>query len=185
MTARTRSAHPLGLPLAFALVLSACVGGTTQDLSEWMVQQRNTVKPKVEPVAPPKAYAPQTYSGASALSPFSEEKLTRVLNSEAASTTTSSLLAAEINRRKEALELVPLDAIAMVGLLDRQGKRVALVKSNDLLYQVEAGNYLGQNYGRITNITETQITLREIIQDAAGDWVERAASLELQEGPRK
>jgi type IV pilus assembly protein PilP len=50
---------------------------------------------------------------------------------------------------------------------------------------VQVGNYLGQNYGRITAITETAIQLREIVQDATGDWIERATSLELQEEAKK
>jgi type IV pilus assembly protein PilP len=55
---------------------------------------------------------------------------------------------------------------------------------DNLLYQVKPGDYLGQNYGRITRITETQIVLREIVQDAAGEWIERPASLQLQEKAR-
>jgi type IV pilus assembly protein PilP len=54
-----------------------------------------------------------------------------------------------------------------------------------LLYQVRVGNYLGQNYGRITRITETELGLREIVQDAAGEWIERPATLELQERSKK
>jgi type IV pilus assembly protein PilP len=46
---------------------------------------------------------------------------------------------------------------------------------------VRPGNYLGQNYGRVTKIIETEVTLREIVQDAAGEWIERTATLQLQE----
>ena len=59
------------------------------------------------------------------------------------------------------------------------------MKVDALLYQVQIGNYLGQNYGRINKITETAIELREIVQDATGDWIERNVSLELQEGQKK
>ena len=75
--------------------------------------------------------------------------------------------------------------MAMVGSLNKVGKPTALLKVDQLLYQVQVGNYLGQNYGRITAITETAIQLREIVQDATGDWIERTASLELQEGAKK
>jgi type IV pilus assembly protein PilP len=63
----------------------------------------------------------------------------------------------------------------------RDGKPVALVTVGKLLYQVHQGDHLGQNYGLITKIVETEVTLREIVQDAAGEWIERAASLQLQE----
>jgi len=72
--------------------------------------------------------------------------------------------------------------MAMVGLLDKGGRRVALVQVNGLLYQVSVGTRLGQNFGRVTAITENQIALREIVQDATGEWIERTATLQLQEG---
>jgi len=96
----------------------------------------------------------------------------------------NSLLAAEVNRRKEPLEAYPLDNMSMVGSVSREGKPFALLKVNNLLYQVKVGDYLGQNYGRVTKIAETEVTLREIVQDAAGEWIERSASLQLQERAR-
>ena len=173
------------LVLCSAVLLAACGTAGDEDLAAWTAQQRATVKPKVEPVAEPKPYAPQAFTQVSELSPFSEEKLTNSFRDEVKSASTSGLLAAELNRRKEPLEALPLDTMAMVGLLDRKGQRVALVRANNLLYQVRTGNYLGQNYGRITRISETQITLREIVQDAAGEWIERSATLDLQEGSGK
>jgi type IV pilus assembly protein PilP len=87
-------------------------------------------------------------------------------------------------RRKEPLEAYPLDTMSMVGSLDKKGVPAALLKVDKLLYQVRVGNYLGQNYGKITKITENAVHLREIVQDATGDWVERTTSLELQEGKK-
>ena len=72
----------------------------------------------------------------------------------------------------------------MVGLLESIGKKVALVRVNGLLYQVVEGNHIGQDYGLVTSISESEITLREIVQDAAGEWIERKASLELQESTK-
>lgn len=91
------------------------------------------------------------------------------------------MIAPELNRRKEPLEAYPLDAMSMVGTLDRGGKRVALLRVDKLLYQVRVGDHLGQNYGRITKITEGDVALREIVQDAAGEWIERNSELQLQE----
>lgn len=76
---------------------------------------------------------------------------------------------------------MPLDAMVMVGSLQKQGQPTALVKVDRLLYQVRVGNYLGQNYGKIIRITENSIQLREIIQDVTGEWIERNTELVLQE----
>ncbi|PTT91917.1 pilus assembly protein PilP, partial [Pelomonas sp. HMWF004] len=96
----------------------------------------------------------------------------------------NSLLTAEMNRRKEPLEAYPLDNMSMVGSLTRDNRRYALLRVDNLLYQVKAGDYLGQNFGRITKISETEIMLREVVQDAAGEWIERTSTLQLQEKGR-
>ena len=72
----------------------------------------------------------------------------------------------------------------MVGSLNKSGAPTALVKVDNLIYQVKVGDYLGQNYGKVIRITESSIQLREIAQDATGDWMERSASLDLQEGKK-
>lgn len=72
----------------------------------------------------------------------------------------------------------------MVGSITKQGARYALLRVDNLLYQVKAGDYLGQNFGRVTGVDETEIKLREIVQDAAGEWIERPATLQLQEKAR-
>lgn len=169
------------LMAAVALTLSACYGNNQDDLSAWMSEQRATVHPGVEPVSAPTPFKPQAYRGVGAISPFSDAKLSVLLRAESASPLTSALMAAEMQRRKEPLELVPLDTITMVGILERGQERVALVRSDNLLYQVRTGNYMGQNYGRVMGITETQIALREIVQDEAGEWIERTSALQLQE----
>ena len=64
------------------------------------------------------------------------------------------------------------------------GQPVALVKVDSLLYQVKPGAYLGQNYGRVTKISETEVVMREIVQDAVGEWIERVATLQLQENAK-
>ncbi|MDM7456848.1 MAG: pilus assembly protein PilP [Tepidimonas sp.] len=185
----TRGAHPLrglwaGLGIAaVSLGLLACSSGHDGgDLAQWMAQQRASARPQVPEIQPPAAYQPQPYEGVDAPAPFSEERLVRVLRSDAASGASSRLIESEMRRRREPLEEFPLDAITMVGLLDMGGRRVALVRANGLLYQVATGHYLGQNYGRVTAVSDHQITLREIVQDAAGEWVERTATLQLQEG---
>lgn len=164
-----------------ALALSACSTDQTE-LRRWTEQQRNEVKPSVQPLQAPRQFNPQTYTGLDGVEPFSTQKLTVALKQEAAQP--NSVVAAELNRRKEPLEAYPLDSMSMVGSVNRKGAPYALLKVDKLLYQVKAGDYLGQNYGKIMKITETEIELREIVQDAAGEWTERPMTLQLQESAR-
>ena len=69
----------------------------------------------------------------------------------------------------------------MVGVIMKEGKPVALIQADKAVHQVKAGNYLGQNFGVVTKITDTGLTLKELIEDANGDWVERVGTMELQE----
>ncbi|HSW17226.1 MAG TPA: pilus assembly protein PilP [Ramlibacter sp.] len=165
-----------------AAFLAGCGSSGERELNAWMTQQRAEIKPKVDPLPEPKRFVPQSYTEAGAADPFSNQKLAQALRRETGpSAASAALVAPELARRKEPLETYPLDAMAMVGSLLRQGKPVALVRIDNLLYQVRPGNYLGQNYGRITKVGETEVVLREIVQDAAGEWIERTATLQLQE----
>jgi type IV pilus assembly protein PilP len=177
---RTR-ALALASALAAAALLSAC-GAEHEELVQWMEQQKREVKPSVTPLAPPKKFNPQPYASLQAVDPFSAQKLSVALKQEARQP--NSLLAAELNRRREPLEAFPLDSMSMVGSVNKQGRPFGLLRVDNLLYQVKVGDYLGQNYGRITRIGETEISLREIVQDAAGEWTERPATLQLQERGR-
>lgn len=178
---RQSSGKTLLLTLASVCALTAC-SGEQEELQQWMEQQRREVKPNVPPLSPPKKFDPQAYVALTGVEPFSTQKLTVALKQE--SRQPNSLLAAEINRRKEPLEAYPLDSMSMVGSVNKNGRPYALLRVDNLLYQVKQGDYLGQNYGKITKISETEIGLREIVQDAAGEWIERMGSLQLQERSR-
>lgn len=178
----THRPHMLGLAACAAVALLAGCGGDQEELQGWMEQQRREVKPNVEPLVPPKKFEAAPYRNQTFVEPFSNQKLTVVLKQEARQP--NSLLAAEMNRRKEPLEAFPLDSMAMVGSVTRSGRPYALLRVDGLLYQVKAGDYVGQNYGKITKITETEIALREVVQDAAGEWIERTGTLQLQEKAR-
>jgi type IV pilus assembly protein PilP len=147
-----------------------------------MEQQRREVKPNVQPLTPPKRFDPAPFGGSQLIDPFSNQKLSVALKQETRQP--NSLLASEMNRRKEPLEAYPTDGMSMVGSVSKGGRPVALLRVDNLLYQVKVGDYLGQNFGKITRITETEVVLREIVQDAAGEWIERASTLQLQEKAR-
>jgi len=173
---------PLSAALAAAMMLGGCTSSGVDELQQWMTEQRNQTRPRIPPITEPKQFTPQAYLQEGSTDPFSNQKLTQALKRESTqATANAALIAPELARRKEPLESFPLDTMSMVGSLIKEGQPVALVKVDSLLYQVKLGNYLGQNYGKIVKVSETEVALREIVQDAAGEWIERTAKLQLQE----
>jgi len=172
----------LGVWVAAVLLLSACTGNDQDELQQWMAERRSQVRTKVTPLSAPTQFVPQAYTQEASVDPFSQQRLASVLRQDAApSASNSGLIGPELARRKEPLEAYPLDAMTLVGNLRRAGAPVALVRVDNLLYQVRVGEHLGQNYGKVTKIDEAEVLLREIVQDGSGEWIERAASLQLQE----
>jgi len=167
--------------LIFFMLAAGC-SGEQDELQQWMEQQKREAKPSIQPLSAPKKFNPQAYASTDGVEPFSTQKLTVALKQE--SRQPNSLLSAEINRRKEPLEAYPLDSMSMVGSVVKQGRQYAFLRVDNLLHNVKAGDYLGQNYGKITKISETDVSLREIVQDAAGEWIERISVIQLQEKAR-
>jgi len=164
--------------LAAAFAVVGC-GGEQQELTQWMEQQKREVKPNVEPIAAPKKFVPAPYASITGVEPFSSQKVnsgTRIDNRQS-----SAMLQAQLHRRKEPLEAYPLDAMKMVGTVTRQGRPNALIEVDKLLHYVKLGEYMGQNYGQVVKIDETELALKELVQDAAGEWIERTTTLQLQE----
>ena len=174
--------HVLLLPICCAFAIAGCGPSGEDELRVWMAEQRANTKPSVQPLTEPKKFIPEPYAEEGAIEPFNQLKLTQALKRDSSQVASNAaLIAPEMTRRKEPLEAFPLDSMAMVGSLNKSGAPTALIKVDNLIYQVKVGNYLGQNYGKVVRITESSIQLREIAQDATGDWVERFASLDLQE----
>lgn len=172
--------------ISSVLALAGCGSSKEDDIRQWLVEERNQTRPKVAPIPAPKQFKPEPYTNAATIEPFSNQKLTQALKRDASQVAANgALVAPELIRRKEPLELFPLDAMTLVGSIHKSGQPVALVKVDNLLYQVKLGNYLGEHYGRVTKISETELTLREIAQDSVGEWIERVATLQLQEGTKK
>lgn len=169
------------LACGVAAVLAGCSAGLAE-LQAWTEQQRREAKPRSQPLLPPRRFDPEPYQLRDQTDPFDPQKLSIALRQETRQV--SAAIAQELNRRREPLEAYSLGDIRMVGSLNRQGTRMALITADRLLYQVKVGDYLGQNFGRILRIEESRIDLRELVQDATGEWVERPASLELQERTR-
>lgn len=169
------------LVAAGALGLTAC-SSSEDPVQSWAEQQRRQAKIGLQALPAPTRFEPQEYDAQSGPDPFDTHKLTSAI--KLASTKVSPRLAAEFNRRREPLEVYELGAMSMAGTLQRQGQAVALVSVDKLLYQVRVGDYMGQNNGRVVKIEEGKLELREVVQDGAGEWVERTASLQTREGKR-
>jgi type IV pilus assembly protein PilP len=179
--------RPLNRPMrlvALALTatwLTACGGGEETELRAWMDETRKSMRPTTQPVPEPKQFAPYAYEGKALIDPFDAQKMVLAVARQAQARASTSAIKPDLDRRREALEGFPLDQLKMVGTLRQQGNNVALIDAAGQTFMVKAGNYMGQNFGLVTKIGETEVDLKEIVQDAAGEWVERPAKLELQE----
>lgn len=165
------------------VALSACGDGGVQEVKQWMEDVRQQTPVTVQKVSEPKKFTPFVYERKEEIDPFSPVKLSTAL-AKLDANRSDSALKPDLNRRKEPLEEFPLDAIKMVGTLERPGLSYALLQVDKSVFQVKVGNYIGQNFGMVTKITDVEVELREIVRDAAGDWVERKAKLELQESAK-
>lgn len=171
----------LGLIVLCALAVSACSSNRQDEVSAWMTSEKSQAQPSITPLKEPSVFYPVAYERGQAMNPFSFQKLAQVFATGGDRKGIPQWVLDEQNRRKEPLESYPLDTMTMVGFMKKQGRPTALVSVDNHLYQVVPGNYLGQNFGRIVSVSETQLQLREIVQDATGDWMERSTVVELKE----
>jgi len=166
---------------ASAAVLCGC-SGSNDELRQWMADTRKEMKPVTATLAEPKTFEPFLYKDQNEIDPFDPGKVANALKTLSAKSTSG--YAPDLSRRKEPLESYPIDTITMVGTLQRPNLRYALLRADGVIYQIKVGNYIGQNFGIVTKIDENAVALKEVVQDAAGEWVERATTLQLQENKR-
>ncbi len=164
------------------MLLAACDATEHKDLKAELDQATKNVKGKIDPLPTVKPYTPVAYESASLVDPF---KPTKIVPENDKKTAQGGGQAPDVTRLKEPLEAFPLETLKMVGTLTRSKNVFALIKADQGLHRVRIGNYLGQNYGVITKISEGEITLRELIQEGGDDWVERTSTLLLQETEAK
>jgi type IV pilus assembly protein PilP len=166
------------LVIAIGVSLAGCGGESHQDLRAWMAEQGKGTRGKLDPVPQIKPYEPFAYNAFDMPDPFKPRKIEPAKG--------GSKLAPDLARRREPLESFPLESLTMVGTLEKDRSIYALIRTPEKdVYQVRAGNHMGQDFGVITGITETEIRLRELVQDGAGDWTERTSSLQLQQPDQK
>ena len=163
-----------GVVLGLALGLAAC-GGDMDDLDQYINEIKARPGGRIDPLPEITPYEVFTYvADAQGLrSPF-------VPDTPQASGTAAGGARPDPDRSREYLESFPLDTLRMVGTLYIGETMYALVQTSDgLIHRVVPGNYLGQNDGRITDISESEITLIEIISDGIGGYIERDAAIGL------
>lgn len=170
------------LVLGVAATLAACAGEEHGDLKQELSQLTKDVRGRVDPLPQVKPYEPVPYTAEAQIDPFRPERIEVVAAGRTAAST--SKLAPDPNRPKEPLEAFPLESIQMLGTITQNKQTFALVKAGTNLYRVRRGMYLGQNFGVITAIDDSQIALKELVQDAGGEWVERSSQLQLVEAKR-
>lgn len=174
-----RALLPL-LPTAI-LTVSGCMASNEVEIQQWMAEVRQTMRPTTKPVPEPKEFTPFAYEARTQVDPFDPQKVVMAVARQQQARVSASSIKPDLDRRRETLEGFPLDQIRMVGMMRQSGTNVALLETNGATHLVRVGNYVGQNFGLVTRITESELQLKEIVQDAAGEWVERPAKLELQE----
>jgi type IV pilus assembly protein PilP len=170
------------LAAVLALALGGC-GDSQEELRSWMEQQRASTPLLRDKLPDPKRFEPFRYDNAGIADPFSPNKIALAADQPVA-TRVSTGPRPDASRRREPLESFPLDNIRMVGHVTSGGQSYALLQVESVVYQVKVGNYVGPHFGRIVKVTESEVSVREMVQDGAGEWAERDNALRLTEGTK-
>ncbi len=166
--------------LLMAASLSGCSSTNTQDLEEYVKEVTSRQPSRIEPLPEFKPFETFLYSAGDSRSPFTPTDSSGGDLQVARASTNG--IQPDFNRPREPLEESPLDGLRMVGTLEQGSESWALVRNLDgTIHRVQPGNYLGQNHGKITRVSEYEVELTEIIPDGLGGWQERQASLALSE----
>jgi type IV pilus assembly protein PilP len=169
--------------MAVAVLLAACGGDEHRDLKQELAELTKDFRGRVDPLPQVKPYEPVPYTSEGQVDPFRPERI-EVAQASRRATGSATLVDEQRKRPPEPLEAFPLESIQMLGTITQAKETFALVKAGPNLYRVRKGNYMGQNFGVITGIDEAQISLKELVQDSGGEWVERMSSLQLVEAKR-
>ncbi|PKO54612.1 MAG: pilus assembly protein PilP [Betaproteobacteria bacterium HGW-Betaproteobacteria-2] len=163
------------LLVQLCLLLAACQGGKGDDLDQFIADAAKDMRVKVDPLPEVLPYTPMEYNADGTLvNPFKARK---------AIADAASKLQPDMNRPREPLESYPLESLKFVGSMEKQQLKYGLIQTPDnSVQQVKIGNYMGQNFGMVTDILESGVVLKEIVRDdLSGDWVERTANVDLQD----
>lgn len=158
-----------------SLAFVACSSGDHEDLRQWMNEAAKDIRGRIPPLPQVKAYEPVPYDAGNLIDPFRPSKIGLEQKKSG-----GGGLQPNIDRPREPLEAYPLESLKYVGVMTKKKDSYAIIQVDGSLYQVRVGHYMGQNFGVISRVSEAEVTLKELVQDSAGDWVERESSLMLQ-----
>jgi len=160
--------------------LAACSGNNTQDLRSYVEAVKSRQQAHIEPLPEFAPFETHLYQASGERDPFTPPVYSAPKSQVAK--TSGNGIAPDDTRPREPLESEPLDSLRMVGTLERQQNSWALVRMSDsTIHRVKPGNFMGQNHGKIVQITESELELTEIVPDGLGGWMERQAALALSE----
>ena len=177
-------AHRL-IGVVLAVLLSACVSQDFSELESYISEVKSKKSSRVEPLPPIKPYETFLYAATGLRDPFEPFFKKKKPDVDIGEKTEGGLTPDTCGtgrRNCEELEQFPLDSMRMVGTMANEGNYWGIVLSSDgTIFRVSVGDYVGQNYGKIFDIREDSISVREIVPDGLGGWQERQASLALTE----
>lgn len=157
--------------LAMMLGLAACSG--QGDLHDWVAQVKARKGAPLPALPVVKTFETFIYQDQDKRDPFEPAP-------PAANSGNTNGPHPDQNRPREPLESFPLDSLKMVGTIGAKGSVEALVKDpQGVIHQVRVGDYMGQSYGHVTQVTEGEIDLVELVPNGSGGWMERDASVAL------
>lgn len=161
-------------------LLAGCGGGEHEDIKGWMAESSRDLRGRAPPLPELKPFPVVSYEAAGEHDPFSVARVEPEKEGGGGKKP-------DFERPREQLENFPLESLQFVGVMSKNAgkERYALIKVDGVVYRAGKGNYVGQNFGRIVDVTVNEVTLVETVQDPSGqsaDWVERQASLQLLEG---
>ena len=163
--------------LMTSLLVAGCGGNASyEDIDAYMAEVKSRPVPQIPPIPPFKAYKAFNYSASGLRSPF----IRPVEAKQVARLSGNTAVKPDFNRKQEFLEQFSLDSLRMVGSLELDGVRWALIKdSENSVHRVRRGNFLGRNHGRVVESTETSVLIIEIVSDGGDGWIERPRTLEI------
>ena len=165
---------------AFCLGLAACSGGDHEDLRQWMDDNSKDLRPQIKKLPDVKPYEPVPYDPQGLPDPFKSTKIEPASRDKAGKGGAFQPDLEARDLRNSILEKYPLESLKMIGFLNINKRPMAAIQVEDKVKQVKVGEYLGLDFGMVTQITDSEVKLRELIQDSAGEWSERESSLYLQ-----
>lgn len=181
----SRQKHSLGSALMAgftALALGAC-GGDMSDLQTYIAEVKARPAAPIEPIPPVKTYTPYPYDGLAGRDPFRSSTSEGRDVAQGEDNANAMGPRPDFDRPREYLERFELDTLEMVGTFAQEGNYWGLVRDPDgVVHRVSVEDYVGKNHGQIVSIANTEIELTELISDGNGGWLQREASLALEEG---